>query len=143
MAKRYDDLANALEQLSVHCKFENDGSLAREYQLASSELRTAEHIPPDPSELDNITIRVRDAIAEWRAFGKIEELERFEKERPYMTNLTEIAKVGPTTAHSLNEEAGAVTIDDVKKLDKRGKLEDVSGIGPKTATTIRRSIAQK
>jgi len=100
-------------------------------------------MPPDPSQLDQVGVRVRDHIAEWMAFEEIDELQEYRDKRPYMSSLTEIAKVGPKTAKSMHDEFGAETIEDVKSLDDEDKLEEVSGIGPATATTIRRSIAQK
>lgn len=143
LAKRYAELADALERLSTHYRLDNRGALARDHQLTASELRTAEHIPPDPSDLDGVATTTRDSIAEWRAFGRIEELENLEEKRPYLNDLTEIAKVGPVTAQQLHKDKGAETIEDIKELNDQDELEEVSGIGPKTATTIRRSIAQK
>lgn len=142
MAKRYAELADALDELSLHYRLDGRGRLARDYQLAASELRTAEHIPPNPAELDNVSRRVRDSVAEWRAFGEIDELTEFREKRPYLSNLTRISKVGPKTAKTINEETGATDIEDIRGLADNGELENISGIGPKTATTIRRSIAQ-
>lgn len=142
LAKRYEELSDALETLALHFRFEDRGRLARACQLASSELRTAEHIPVDPSNMDDVSVRIRDYIAEWRAFGEIPKLTEFEDKRPYLSNLCQVAKVGPTTAENLHVEKDISTVDDIRELDESGELEDVTGIGPKTATTIRRSIAQ-
>lgn len=142
MAKRYADLADALDELSLHYRLDERGRLARDHQLAASKLRVAESIPPDPSEMERVSHRVRDNIGEWRAFGQIETLESFREDRPYLSELTRISKVGPKTAKTFHDETGATTIDDVRALDDNDQLEEISGIGPKTATTIRRSIAQ-
>lgn len=142
MARRYGTLADALDDLSLHFRAEDRGRLARDCQKAASALREAEHMPPDPSEIYGIDVSVRDYIAEWRAFGEIERLDQLNAKRPYLTNLATIAKVGPTTAERLYEEAGLETVEDVKAYDSERDLENISGIGPKTATTIRRSIAQ-
>jgi DNA polymerase (family 10) len=139
---RFDELADALDEISLHYRLEDRQHIAHQYQKASSSIRTADFIPPDPSELPDVGNAVRDDIAEWRAFGEIERLESMREERPYLSELTRISKVGPKTAQTLNNEAGVETVEDVKELAERGELEEVSGIGPKTATTIRRSIAQ-
>lgn len=142
MAKRYAALSDDLEKLSIHYKLDEKKSLARDLQLAASELRTAEHIPPDPSRLTDISKRVRDPIAEWRAFGSIPELERLEEERPYLTRLTRVKSLGPVTAKQLHESKNVETLDDLEALLDSGEIEDVTGIGSKTATTFRRSVAQ-
>lgn len=142
MAKRYAELADALDEMADHLRVTERGSLARDYEIAASGLRTAEYIPMNPSELDCISDTVRDAVAEWRGYGEIDELKGFREKRPYMSNLTRIASVGPKTAQTINKETGAKSIEDVRQLRDDGKLEDISGVGPKTATTIKRSIAQ-
>jgi len=142
MAKEYGQLANALDEMALHYQLDEHERLARDYQRAASELRTVEHIPPNPSELDNVSTRVRDSIAEWRAFGQIDKLQEFKEKREYMSSLTKIAKIGPKRARTIYQETGATDIEDIRNIANNGNLEDISGIGPKTATTIRRSIAQ-
>lgn len=142
MAKRYEQLANALNELALHYRLDERGRLARDYQLAARELRTAEHIPPDPAEIDGVSKRVRDSIAEWRAFEEINKLQEFREKRGYLSNLTEIAKIGPKRARTIHQETGATDVEDIREIADADNLEDISGIGPKTATTIRRSIAQ-
>lgn len=142
MAKRYGDLADALDELSLHYRLDDNGKKAHAYQIAASHLRTADFIPPDPANSEGISVRVRDDIAEWRAFGKIEELNEYREQRPYLAELTRIAKIGPKRAKAIHDETGAADIEDIRELVSDERLEQVSGIGPKTATTIRRSIAQ-
>jgi DNA polymerase (family 10) len=142
LAKRYADLADALDEMADHLRVTERGSLARDYEIAASGLRTVESIPMNPSELDCVSNEVRDAVAEWRAYGEIDKLQAFREKRPYMSSLTRIASVGPKTAQTINKETGAESIEDVRQLRDNGELEDISGVGPKTATTIRRSIAQ-
>lgn len=140
---RFEELADELDEISLHYKLDGRDHIARQYQLASSALRTEKFIPPDPARLDDVGTAIRDDIAEWMAYGEIPRLQELREARPYIGTVTEIAKVGPKTAERMNEEKGVESIDDVKKLAENGELEDVSGIGPKTATTIRRSIGQR
>jgi DNA polymerase IV (family X) len=142
LAKRYAELADALDEMADHFSVSGDNYLARDYQVAASGLRTAEELPMNPAELDYISEDVRDSIADWRAYGEIDKLQAFREKRPYMSSLTRIASVGPVTAKRLHQETGATNISDIRQLDDNDRLEEVSGIGPKTATTIRRSIAQ-
>lgn len=142
LPKRYEELADALDEIALHLRVTGEGSTARDYEIAASGLRTAESIPMDPAELDYIAESVRDSVAEWRGYGEIDKLQEFREKRPYMSSLTRIASVGPKTAQTINEETGASSIEDIRQLDDDDRLEEVSGIGPKTATTIRRSVAQ-
>jgi DNA polymerase IV (family X) len=140
MAKRYGELADALDEIATHLRLEEQGPLARKYEIAASGLRTAESIPPDPCELDCISPEVRDSVAEWRSLGKIDKRVSFQEKRPYLSKLTRVASIGPKRAEKIHNETGAETLDDLR--DVSDELESVHGIGPKTATTIRRSVAQ-
>lgn len=142
MAKRYGELADALEQISLHLDAEGNDYMSSQYRKAASELRQVEFIPANPAELESIGSIVRNDIAEWRAFGELDKLQEFEQKQPHISNLCQIAKVGPVRADELHEALGVETIEDVKDLED-GELESVSGIGTKTSTTIRRSIAQQ
>jgi len=142
LPKRYEDLANALDEIALHLRVIGEGSTARDYEIAASGLRTAESIPMNPAELDYIDESVRDSVAEWRSYGEIDKLQEFREKRPWLSSLTTIAGIGPKRAQTIHEETGAANIKDIRQLRENGELEDISGIGPKTATTIRRSIAQ-
>lgn len=140
---RFETLADALDEIALHYRLEDRDFIARQYTKASEELRKAEFLPPDPARLEGVGDAIRDDIAEWRAFGEIDRLTEFREKRPYLSNLCELPKVGPKTAKRLYQEKDAVTIADVQTLADNAELEDVSGIGPKTAETIRRSLGQR
>lgn len=142
MPKRYAELADALDEIALHLRVEEDGSLARDYEIAASGLRTVESIPMNPAELDCISNEVRDAVAEWRGYGEIDKLQAFREKRPYLKKLTRVKSIGPKRAEKIHKETGATNISDIRELCDNGELEEISGIGSKTATTIRRSIAQ-
>lgn len=142
MAKRYEELGEQLDELALHFKLDGQGRTARDCQLAAAQVKQVEFIPPDPSELDDVSRRVRDYIAEYRGYGEIPILVEMREKHPYLKDLTRVAKIGPKTAKTINQETGASNVEDIRQLADSGELEDVSGIGPKTATTIRRSIAQ-
>jgi DNA polymerase IV (family X) len=142
MSKQYDELADALAELSTHYEAEGHGRKARQYQLAASELRYTEHMPPDPTDLPDVSRTVRDHIAEWRAFKEIDKLTELREKRPYLSELTRAKSVGPKTAEKIYNETGAETLEDLEEILESGEITDVHGIGSKTATTIRRSVAQ-
>lgn len=142
MAKRYDDLSDALEELSVHAKADEDEYAARSYQIAASGLRTVESIPPNPCDLDCVDETARDAVAEWRGYGEIDKLQELQDKRPYLSELTRVKLLGPETAKRLHEQHDVHGLDDLKEMLESGEIEDVHGIGSSTATTFRRSIAQ-
>lgn len=139
---RFEKLADALDELALHYRLEDMGHIARQYQKASTALRKADFLPPDPSRLDGVGEAIREDIAEWRAFGEISRLEDMRERRPYLNTLTRVNAVGPKTAKTLYHEKGAETLEDLDAIVEAGELEDVSGIGPKTATSIRRSLSQ-
>ena len=140
--RRFDDLADDLDEITLHLRLEGNDWQANQYRKASSALRTAPFIPPDPSELNDIGETIRDDIAEYRAFGEIERLEDMRDKRPYLAPLTRVAGLGPKTAETLYEEKGIETIDDLIEILDDESIEEVSGIGPKTATKFRRSSKQ-
>ncbi len=142
MPKRYEELADALDEIALHLRVTDEGSRARDYEIAASGLRTAESIPMDPAELDYVAESVRDSVAEWRAYEEIDKLQAFREKRPWLAELTTIASIGPKRAQTIHKETGAENIEDIRQLRDGGELENISGIGEKTATTIRRSIAQ-
>lgn len=140
--RRFDDLADDLDEITLHLRLEGNDWQANQYRKASSALRQAEFLPPDPSTLDDIGETIRDDIAEYRAFGRIERLEEMREKRPYLAPLTRVAGLGPQTAQTLYEERNISTIDELIAILDDGSIEDVSGIGPKTATKFRRSAKQ-
>lgn len=139
---RFEDLADALDEIALHLRLEERSYQANQYRKASESLRKADFIPPDPSDLPDVGDAIRDDIAEYRAFGEIERLEDMRAKRPYLSSLTRVAGLGPKTAETLNEEKGVETIDELIELLDSGEIEEVSGIGPKTATKFRRSAKQ-
>lgn len=138
----FEECAEKLEELSRHYKLDGNDHKSRDYQLTASELRTVEFMPPDPSSLDGISRTARDHIAEWMAFGEIEELKQYRQDRPYLKELTRVKSLGPKLAKKIYDNTGVETIDGLEKLLDSGEIEDVHGIGPSTATTFRRSVAQ-
>lgn len=138
----FDELADDLDEIALHLKLEGNSYQANQYRKASDSLRRADFLPPDPSQLDDIGEAIRDDIAEWRAFGEIDRLTRMREKRPWLAPLTRVAGLGPKTAQSLNEEKDITTIDELIEILDDGTIEEVSGIGPKTATKFRRSAKQ-
>lgn len=139
---RFEELADALDEIALHLRLEDRSFQANQYRKASESLRKAQFIPPDPSNLPNVGDAIRDDIAEYRAYGEIERLEDMREKRPWLTELTRVSGLGPKTAQTLNEEKNVSTIDELIELLDSGEIEEVSGIGPKTATKIRRSAKQ-
>lgn len=139
---RFEELADALDEIAVHYRLQDRDHVAHQYTKASSSLRKAEFIPPDPSDLDNIGEAVRDDIAEWRAFGEISRLEEMREKRPYLNELTQVKSLGPKLAQRIYKDTGVETIDGLEELLDSGEIKNIEGIGEKTMTTFRRSVGQ-
>jgi DNA polymerase/3'-5' exonuclease PolX len=141
MASRFDGLLDALDELALHYRVMGKKHVARQYENAAESIMSEQFIPPDPARLDGIGESMREEIAEWRAFGRIERLERFREQRPYLTELCEVKSIGPSTAESLYDETGVETIEELTSLSNE-ELQSVTGIGPKTARSIQQSTRQ-
>lgn len=139
---RFEKLADALDELALHYKLEGRDHIALQYTKASSELRKADFLPADPAQIPHVGDAIRDDIAEYRARGEIPRLEDLREKRPYLSPLCEVKSIGPSRAKTLYEEMGVESVADLAQLIKDEKLEDTPGIGPKTARSIKRSVAQ-
>jgi len=141
--KRFDELADMLDEIGLHYRAIGHEQKGYQYTKASKSVRKADFIPPDPSEIDNVGDAIRDDIAQWRMRGEIDRLEDFREDRPYLSNLCKLREVGPSTAENIYREKNVETIDGVKDLIDDGKLTEISGIGSKTAATIKRSVSNQ
>jgi len=73
--------------------------------------------------------------------GTFDAWERIIAETPEtVLDLLEIPGIGPKTAALLHQKFKVSSIAELKKFVKRGGLEMVDGIGPKTAERIRESL---
>lgn len=142
MTFRFEELADALDELALHYRLEGMDHIALQYTKASSELRKADFLPANPAEIPHVGESIRDDIAEYRARGEIPRLEDLREKRPYLSPLCEVKSIGPTRAKTLYEEKGVESIADLAELAKKGELEECSGIGPNTARSIKRSVSQ-
>src|SRR6056297_511063 len=138
VARRLEEFADLLEAKDVEYK-------PRSYR------RAAENIRDHPEAVETLAAEGEDAVAEIEGVGdaisakiveyvetdEIEELEALREELPVeMAALTAVEGVGPKTVGTLYEELDVRTLEDLESVARAGKIQTVSGFGPKTEQNI-------
>ncbi len=137
IAAVFTDIAELLE-----IKGDNPFKI-RAYQRAA---RTIEHLPREMQAMlddgDDLTAiagigqAIAKKITELITTGKLAFYEELKADfPPGITDLLEIPGIGPRTAKKLSD-MGITTIDDLEKAAGDGSLEQIGGLGTKTAATI-------
>ncbi|MFD1511883.1 DNA polymerase/3'-5' exonuclease PolX [Halomarina rubra] len=146
MTVRNDELADLFEEFADLLEAQDVEYKPRAYRLAAENIRAfpenvAEMAREGGAERVGDIDRVGDAIAakvvEYVETGDIEELEEARAELPVdMAGLTSVEGVGPKTVGSLYEALGIEDLDDLEEAAEAGRIQEVSGFGPKTEQNI-------
>jgi len=139
LAELFEEFADLLEAQDVEYK-------PRAYRLAAENIRdypenVAEMAREGGEERVGDIDRVGDAIAakvvEYVETDEVEELEEARADLPVdMAGLTSVEGVGPKTVASLYDALGIEDLDDLEAAARDGKVQEVSGFGPKTEQNI-------
>jgi len=81
------------------------------------------------------------SIGEIVETGRLTLLDRLESEQAPEALLMRLPGIGPTLAHRLHDEFGAVTLEELEQAALDGRLQRIEGIGRKKAETIGAAIA--
>ena len=142
-----DRLEEAAELLSAQ---DANPFRVRAYRLASETVRG---LPEDPAEileregleglvrLPNIGERLARAIDEMSQTGRWIQLERMRGEAEPEELFQSIPGIGPETARRLHDELHIDTLEALEIAAHDGRIENVPGIGPRKAASIRASLA--
>lgn len=96
----------------------------------------------DLDELPDIGKSIGEKIEEIMKTGTLKQYEELLEEVPgELTRLVNIPGVGPKTVATLHEKLGINNVEDLKRVCKEGKLEDLEGFGVKTQEKILEGIA--
>jgi len=122
-----------LEEYEKYLRVDGRSGKAQAVARAAQSIREAESIPPDPTGLNGVGPSLREVISEYQIRERNSELERLKRDYPYLDNLTAVRGIGPEMAKRIHEELGVEEVSELIDAD----LEDVHGIGDKTANQIR------
>ncbi|MFC5970654.1 DNA polymerase/3'-5' exonuclease PolX [Halomarina salina] len=143
---RNDELAGLFEEFADLLEARDVEYKPRAYRLAAENIRdhpenVAEMARQGGEERVGEIDRVGDAIAakvvEYVETGTVEELEEARADLPVdMAGLTSVEGVGPKSVASLYEALGVEDLDDLETAAREGRIQEVSGFGPKTEENI-------
>jgi NAD-dependent DNA ligase len=93
--------------------------------------------------LPGIGSTISAQILEWLRSGRLQLLDRLEGEVSPEDLFASIPGVGEELARRLHETLGAETLEELELAAAEGRLEAVSGVGPRRAQGIRDALAQR
>src|ERR1700754_4727891 len=92
-------------------------------------------------EIPGVGKAIAGKVIELLAKGTFDAWERLTAETPEsVLDLTEIPGIGPKTAALLHEKFKVSSLEDLKTFIAAGGLDNVEGIGPKTAERIKDAV---
>ncbi|MEZ4424414.1 MAG: DNA polymerase/3'-5' exonuclease PolX [Gemmatimonadota bacterium] len=96
------------------------------------------------TDLPDIGETVASHIVELVRTGRLGRLEELGREVPLsLVELTRLESVGPKKAARLWKELGVTTLEELEAAVKAGRVETLSGFGPKSATRLLEAIADR
>ena len=137
-----DDIAEELEAYADFLRLDGQEGRANGYEKAAQAVRKASYIPPNPARLNGIGNSTREAVIELENGVGIEELEDLREKYPWYDEFRKVKHIGPSRAQELHEKLNISTLDKLEMVANNGDLQMISGIGPKTAKKIKKSIEE-
>ena len=127
----------------------------RAYDMAADAFET---LPPDPaapgglnemvksgrlSELEGVGKAIDQKVTELVTQGSMKYLEDLRREFPHgALDLVQVPGLGPRKAVTLIRELDIVTLDDLEKAARAGRLRDLKGFGERTEQAVLEGIAK-
>ncbi|MCW2924603.1 MAG: hypothetical protein JWM98_2007 [Thermoleophilia bacterium] len=143
------EIAQALEELSLHSRFLGAHHPARAYRNAAASIVRvpvsvgALAMAGTATELRGIGASIQSRIVELCETGTIRRLEQLRQEAPPVRLLlTRLPGVGPKTAAAIWETLRPRTADDLMEMVDDGRLAAVRGVGPVTVDAVRLALHQ-
>lgn len=141
------DVVRLLEEIAIYLelKGENPFKIAA-YRRAAQSLETDERALDeidDVTKIKGIGKGTGAVINEFIAEGKSSELEKLKEEVPAgLIPLLQLPGLGGKRLSRLYKELDIVDADSLKKACEEGKVEQLSGFGPKTVKNILQALAE-
>ena len=144
------ELAHILNELAIYYEFTGTPFKPQALERAADTISGLEESIADIfkhggrdalDKLPHIGSGIADRIEEYLTTHRIKEYDRFKKKWPIdVEDLVAVEGVGSKTVLKLYEKLGIRTRKQLEKYARAGKLDDVPGLGKKTAEKILRSI---
>ncbi len=147
-AARNEEIASALRELADLLELKGDNPFKiRAYRRAADVI---EGLPEDAADLaaegrlkniEGIGEAIEKKAAELAATGGLRLLEGLRAEiPPGVREMLRVPGVGPRTAALVFRRLGVVSLDELERAAREGRLREVPGIGPKSEANILRAM---
>ena len=150
------EVAAMLREISQLLQMKGENAFkVRAYDMAADAFET---LPPDPaapgglnelvksgrlSELEGVGKAIDQKVTELVTQGSMKYLEDLRREFPHgALDLVQVPGLGPRKAATLIRELDIVTLDDLEKAARAGRLRDLKGFGERTEQAVLEGIAK-
>src|SRR6266478_5865117 len=150
------EVAAMLREISQLLQLKGENAFkVRAYDMAADAFET---LPPDPaapgglnelvksgrlSELEGVGKAIDQKVTELVTTGSMKYLEDLRREFPHgALDLVQVPGLGPRKAVTLIRELDIVTLDDLEKAARAGRLRDLKGFGERTEQAVLEGIAK-
>jgi DNA polymerase (family 10) len=137
------EVAAALEEYAALLEIDGQDGRAHAYDNAARAIRRADRVPPNPARLNGIGNSTREAVIDLENGIGIDELDELREEYDWYTAFKDVDYIGPARAQEIHEKFNVSTLEKLDMVARNGDLKLISGIGPKTAEKIHRSIEEE
>ncbi len=146
------DIANILSQVGDLLDIQGENqfrvrsyrNVARTVKSHSKNLKDMVENGQDLTQISGVGNDMAGKIQEIVETGKLQQLEDLLKKTPgELSDLMRLESLGPKRVKTLHEKLGVDTLDDLEKLVKEHKIQDMSGFGAKTEDKILDEIERK
>jgi DNA polymerase (family 10) len=143
------EFAKALEQLAEIVEFEGSKNayfrvraLRSGADLIRSHSKDLSLLSHDElTQIKGIGQAIADKAIEFSQTGKIAELEKLKKDLPPgIFDILKVPSLGPKRAKLIYDSLGVSDLDQLKKAIEKGKVQELEGLGEKSAQKIKRGI---
>lgn len=140
MNEKKVSLSDTLSEYATYLELDGQDAKAQAYDRAARSIRTANYLPPDPSQIDGIGETIRTTIAKYQRSGEIAELEELKEKYDWFEDLRKVDHLGPSRAEDVHFKFRVSSIDDLLMIGD--DLTMINGIGEKTKNKIMESARE-
>ncbi len=146
VASRLEEMARLLEEQDANrfrvAAYRHGAQAVRDLARPASEL-VAEEGVEGLDAVPGIGPRLARVIRDIVTTGRSSMLERLRGESDPVALLATVPGLGPKLAERVHEELGIGTLEDLEQAAHDGRLDQLSGLGPRRVATVRESLAAR